>query len=269
MSSESLTAALAYVHDHARAPIDTFVILGSGLGDVADALVHHPIALPYREIPGMPSTFIGGHRGELLIDTTQRRAVSLGRAHLYQGIAARDVVFPIRLAAKLGAKRVVLTNAAGSLLDTITPGSLVLISDHLNLTGCTPLEFANPITPTPDFVSMVDAYTPALRSIARRIAERQKLTLHEGIYAGVYGPAYETPAEAHMLRLLGASVVGMSTVLETIAARALGLDVLGISLATNASGTHGDHLEVLAAAKRGSRAIAELLAGILAEIQDN
>lgn len=263
MISDTLNAALAHLAERGVNCVDTFVVLGSGLGDVAQSLLRDPIVIPYREIPGMPLTFVGGHRGELLVDVEHKLAISLGRAHLYQGISARDVVFPIRLAAALGAKRAVLTNAAGSLVDTIAAGSLVVLTDHLNLTGATPLDFAFPITKEPEFVPMVDAYHPKLRALLLAAAQRQGIALHEGIYAGVHGPAYETPAEVRMLRTLGAHIVGMSTVLETIAARALCMDVLGISLATNAAGAHDTHADVLAAAAKGSHALALLLADFL------
>ena len=260
---DALAAARAHLNARGVEHLETVVILGSGLGDVAQMLVKDALLIPYREIPGMPATFIGGHRGELLIDVGRHRAIAVGRAHLYQEISARDVVFPVRLAAAMGAKRIILTNAAGSLTDTIAPGSLVLISDHLNLTGATPLSFLHPLTLEPQFVPMVDAYSPAWRTLALTVAQRLGISLMEGVYAGVLGPAYETPAEVTMLRIMGAAVVGMSTVLETIAARALGMEVLGISLATNAAGTSDTHAEVLAAAALGAHDLASLLHEIL------
>jgi len=245
-------------------PVDTAVVLGSGLGDVATRLMPNPEQIiPYAEVTGMPQPLgVPGHARHLHLGRIggRRVAIFLGRFHLYQGLHPSDVVAPIRSASRLGARRMILTNASGAVDESLTPGQLLLITDHLNLTGTSPLPLDRK---TPDFASMIDAYDPELRRRCQETAHRLGISLIEGIYAGVRGPQYETPAEVVALRRQGAHVVGMSTVLETIAARALRLDVLGISLITNRAGAPGGHLEVLSTARIGSEQLARLLAGVL------
>ena len=183
----------------------------------------------------LPSATIVGHPGVALIGQMQaRRVVAFaGRFHLYQGYTAEDVVVPIEIAAAAGARTIILTNAAGSLNSEYVPGDFMFIADHLNLMGTNPLIGTDRVERGEAFVDMVDAYAPLLRERAQSIASGQGLRTHTGTYAGVLGPSFETPAEARMLRSMGADAVGMSTVLETIAARSHGLAVLGISLITN------------------------------------
>ncbi|GAC1299982.1 MAG: hypothetical protein NVSMB19_05610 [Vulcanimicrobiaceae bacterium] len=192
-----------------------------------------------------------------------RRVVAFaGRVHLYQGHTPADVVYLVCLAAASGAKTIVLTNAAGALHAAYAAGDVMLVTDHINLTGASPLDAAR----ADAFVDMTDAYAPRLRALVRERAGAPHL--REGVYAGVRGPHYETPAEAEALRRLGADAVGMSTVLETIAARSLGLEVLGLSLITNASGASSavSHQDVLAAARAGSSRIADVVEATLAEL---
>ena len=216
--------------------------------------------MPYRKLEGAPQHSLAGHPGFARIGTWAGANVIAfaGRAHLYQGFSASEVTYFVRLAAALGARTLVLTNAAGGLNERFSPGDLMLISDQLNLTGA----FAE-CSGSPPFVDTVDAYNPRLRALARETAGSRKL--HEGVYAGVRGPAFETPAEARALRLLGADAVGMSTVLETLAARALGLDVLGISLISNLVGParHVSHTEVLATSREASERLARAIDGFL------
>lgn len=187
-----------------------------------------------------------------------------GRAHLYEGHDAASVVYYVRLAALSGAGTIVLTNAAGGLNARYARGDVMLIADHLNLAGASPLDPAhgNP------FVDMLGAYSPRLRALARDAAGAFAARVHEGVYAGVRGPQYETPAESEALRRMGADAVGMSTVLETIAARSLGLDVLGISLISNAIGPNADtsHADVLAASREGAENVATIVEGVLAAL---
>jgi purine-nucleoside phosphorylase len=180
--------------------------------------------------------------------------------HLYQGFSARKVTYFVRLAAAAGARTVILTNAAGGLNESYTAGDLMLIADHLNLTGATPLDARHEADP---FLNMHDTYAPRLRALAHEVAGAG--ALREGVYAGVAGPAYETPAESRALRALGADAVGMSTVLETILARALGLDVLGISVLSNVIGASAElsHAAVVAASESAGERMSGLIDGVL------
>jgi purine-nucleoside phosphorylase len=257
---KALEAAAARVLRRAGGPLDAAVVLGSGLSaGFRDWLPHE---IPYEKL-NLPPATIAGHRGVALVgERAGKRVLAFaGRAHLYQGYSAREVTQSVRLAAACGARTIVLTNAAGGLNEDFAAGDFMLIADHINLTGATPLDAKDGASP---FLCTFDAYAPALRAAAR--AASGDMPLREGVYAGVRGPAYETPAEARALRLLGADAVGMSTVLETLAARALGLDVLGISLIANAAGAASgvSHGEVLAASERGSEHLARLIEGALA-----
>jgi purine-nucleoside phosphorylase len=248
----------------ARAGLDGFdvaVVLGSGWAPAAAALGEPTQVIPMAQIPGFTPPTASGHRGQVLTLHVGglRALVLLGRIHAYEGHDLRHVVHPVRTAAAAGAHTVVLTNAAGGLRSDHAVGQPVLISDHLNLTARSPLVGAQ-------FVDLVDAYSPRLRALARSVDP----TLAEGVYAGLPGPHYETPAEIRMLRTLGADLVGMSTVHETIAARAAGAEVLGISLVTNlAAGMTGEplsHAEVLAAGRQSATRMGSLLAGVLARL---
>lgn len=227
------------------------VILGSGLSDVAGRIAPGRVT-PYSEIDGMPESRVAGHEGRLYVES--ELAVFAGRVHLYEGHPATTVVAPVRLAVEAGAEIVVLTNAAGSLTPRIRPGSVAVISDHLNLTGANPLSGLQHGARTP-FVDLGEAYDPDLRAIVAEVAPG----IEDGVYAGLLGPTYETHAEVRMLQSLGADLVGMSTVLETIMARYLGARVLGLSVVTNmAAGIGGSkptHDEVK---EMGARASDEL-----------
>jgi purine-nucleoside phosphorylase len=265
-----LDEAADLLRQRAGGTLDAAVVLGSGFGGVLrDRMDATPI--PYKKIAGMPTPTVPGHAGEALVGELHgRRIVAFsGRFHLYEGYDPEDVVFPIAAAAHAGAKTVVLTNAAGGVNTDYRPGDLMLITDQLNLTGRSPLVGPNPFPGVKDrFVDMADAYDPNLRSLARHIASEYAIVMHDGVYAGLVGPAYETPAEARLIRQMGADAVGMSTVLETIAARALGVTVVGFSLVTNVHGpgvatSHGD---VLAASQRGAADVARLIEGIVANL---
>jgi purine-nucleoside phosphorylase len=237
-------------------------VAGSGWAPAAGALGGPTASVHMAELPGFTTPAAKGHRGKVMsiVVDDKRILVLLGRIHAYEGFDPRDIVHPIHTAAATGVRAVVLTNAAGALREDYRVGDAVLISDHLNLTG------RSPLIGEPQFVDMVDAYSPRLRALARGIDP----TLREGVYAGVLGPQYETPAEIRMLRTLGADLVGMSTVKETIAARAGGLEVLGLSLVTNmAAGITGlplSHDEVLEAGRQSATRIGSLLAEIVGAI---
>ncbi|MEO6880469.1 MAG: purine-nucleoside phosphorylase [Mycobacteriaceae bacterium] len=238
---------------------DAAVVLGSGWRPAADLLGTPDSEIAMADLPGFTAPRAQGHGGTVrsLQVGTSRVLVLLGRTHAYEGGELATVVHPVRAACAAGARTVVLTNAAGGLREGMAVGQPVLISDHLNLTARSPLVGAQ-------FVDLTDAYSPALRAAARSLDP----TLTEGVYAGLPGPHYETPAEIRMLRTLGADLVGMSTVHETIAARAAGAAVLGLSLVTNlAAGMSGqplDHAEVLAAGQAAAERMGGLLHGLLA-----
>lgn len=208
------------------------VVLGSGLGGFA-ARLEEPISWGYEELEGMPHSSVPGHEGRLVLGRLEGVEVAClaGRSHLYEGCSAAEVVYGVRLLAAWGIGVVILTNAAGGVGDDCSPGSLMLLSDHLNLTGQNPL--SGPTVTGDRFCDMQGAYDPELRSVAREVGRASGVDLVEGIYAGVAGPSYETPAEIRMLRSMGANAVGMSTVLETIALRQLGVRVGAVSLITN------------------------------------
>jgi purine-nucleoside phosphorylase len=247
------------------------VVSGSGLGVGLGPPAHGPV--PLAEISPFPLRAVVGHtlEAELLLPAPDRPVLYCrGRIHGYQGYSANQVVFFVRLARRLGAAALVQTNAAGGLNPAYRPGDLVLIGDHLNLTGLNPLRGELPGDWGPRFPDLVDAYDPALRALAREHAERLGLPRPaEGVYAGLAGPSYETPAEVRMLRTLGADLGGMSTVLEVIAARHLGMRCLALSLVTNpAAGVTGqplDHEEVLAAGRAAAGSVARLLAALIAD----
>jgi len=242
----------------AIASIDQTLILGSGWGSAADLLGETIAEVPRSQVPGFTKAMVAGHAGELrLVKQGDKLAlVQLGRTHLYEGLGVAAVVHGVRTAAALGAKTVVLTNAAGGLKRTWQIGQPVLIRDHINLTAQSPLD-------GPSFVDMTSVYTPRLREECKRLDP----DLDEGVYVQFRGPQYETPAEIEMVRSIGGDLVGMSTVLEAVAARALGMEILGISLVTNlAAGMSGqplDHREVLAAGEAAAERMGRLLANVI------
>ena len=210
------------------------VVLGSGLGAWAESL-DGALAIPYSEIPGMPVSTVQGHAGKLWIGRSKGVTVAClqGRVHMYEGHDPERAVFGARVLARLGARGILLTNAAGGLSPWFAPGDLMLIRDHLNLMGKNPLVGPNEAALGPRFPDMTHAYDPALSGAARAAALELGIRLHEGVYAGLLGPSYETPAEIRMLRTLGADAVGMSTVPEAIALRHMRVPVTGISCITN------------------------------------
>lgn len=245
------------------------MVLGSGLGTIADEITD-PIYIPYASIPYMKASTAQGHAGRFVCGMLEGVHVICmqGRLHLYEGYSAAEVAFPIRIMSELGVRRLILTNASGGVNMTYEVGDLVLISDHINLTGRNPLVGVYDATGSVVVPDMTYAYPEKLRSVARDAARRKGITLREGVYAGVLGPSFETPAEIRALRTLGIDVVGMSTVTETIAAVAAGMEVLGISLVTNmAAGVLDEPItveEVSRIGERSSLTFCSLIRGIVA-----
>jgi len=241
---------------------DTAVVLGSGLGSVAESFGIAAEAA-YADLPGMSGTLVPGHAGRFILSRDLERPVlfAQGRRHLYEGLSAYEVTANIRLMHEMGVRRVVLTNAAGAINETLAVGELMLITDHLNLQGTTPLLGG------PHFHDMSAVYSAAWRARFKQAAEAAKVPLHMGVYAALLGPQYETPAEIRMLRVLGADAVGMSTVLEAIQAHALGMEVVGISMLTNwAAGLKPqllDHSEVVAVGKQAAHGLVKLIEAVL------
>jgi len=210
------------------------VVLGSGLGAFADKLSDRTV-IPYGEIPGWPASTAVGHAGKLVIGSldTLPVAVMSGRPHLYEGHTPSQVIFPIRVLHAFGVRSMVFTNAAGGINNSLEPGCLVLISDHINLQGSNPLTGPNDDLMGPRFPDMTEAYSRHYRDLARDVATELCIYMPEGVYAGLLGPSYETPAEIRFLQRIGADVVGMSTVAEVIAANHMGMKVLAVSCVTN------------------------------------
>jgi len=244
------------------------MVLGSGLGGLADA-IEDATAIPFEALPGWPAASAPGHRGRLILGNLEGVPVAClqGRLHMYEGHSAQRVVEPVLLMGRLGAPTIVLTNAAGGVNPAFGAGTLMVIGDHLNLTGRTPLLGPNDDSIGPRFPDLTDAWDPELRRALHVAGKAAGVDLAEGIYAGLIGPAYETPAEVRMLRTLGADAVGMSTVMEAIAARWAGLRVCGISLVTNPGAGLSDHplshQEVLEAADAAGPRLEMVLRGFL------
>lgn len=238
------------------------IVLGSGLSALVTTTPRERL-IPYQEIPELPRSTITGHAGRFVLGEINNTRVvfAQGRIHLYEGYTAREVTTGIRFLARAGILRLILTNAAGAINPEFRPGSWMLIRDHLNLTGVSPLSGSS------GFVDMTKAYSLAWRERLVAAARTLRLTLYEGIYAALSGPQYETPAEVRMLHSLGADAVGMSTVCETIQARALGLEVAGLSCLTNwAAGLANSpmaHEEVLTAGASAAGSLRQLLEGTL------
>jgi purine-nucleoside phosphorylase len=230
----SLDDAVGRIREESELAPRVGVILGSGLGGLADEL-SEPVEIPYPEIPGWPVATAVGHAGTLVLGTLGGvpLAVMRGRAHLYEGIGADRVAFGVRVLGRLGIRSLVVTNAAGGIDPAYRPGQLVLISDHVNLQGTSSLVGANDDSLGPRFPDMSDAYDPELRARAQEVAARLGIEVGEGVYAAWLGPQFETPAEIRFMRAVGGDLAGMSMVQEVIAARHMGIRVLGISVVTN------------------------------------
>jgi purine-nucleoside phosphorylase len=247
------------------------VVLGSGLGSFADC-VEQPIAIPYSDVPHFPRPTVEGHSGRLVAGTVAGTPVAVmqGRVHGYEGYSPEEVTFPTRVLGRLGIGTLVVTNAAGGIRLDLHQGQLVLLSDHINLTGRNPLVGPNDERLGERFFDMTEAYSKRLRLLAREAATRHGISLPEGVYLSVSGPSFETPAEIQAFRTWGADLVGMSTVQEVIVARHMGIEVLGISCVTNMAAGILDqpinHLEVIETGARTQEHLTTLLVDLLPKL---
>jgi purine-nucleoside phosphorylase len=250
------------------------LVLGSGLGGFADSLTD-ATRIPFAEIPAFPRSTAIGHAGQMVIGKAGAVPVAVmqGRVHLYEGYSAQQVAFPIRVFGRMGIRAVILTNAAGGINLNYQQGALVLIRDHINLQGANPLVGPNDDRLGVRFPDMTRAYAKSYRELAREEAAKLGMTLHEGVYAALLGPSYETPAEIKYLRAIGADLVGMSTAFEVIAARHMGIKVLAISCVTNMAAGIVDqplsHREVMETGERVKTSFEALLRAVLPRIQDD
>lgn len=284
MSYEQAAEAAEFIRSKYARPITTAVVLGSGLGSFADE-IENSVAIPYEQIPHFARSTVEGHAGRLVLGEVDGIAVAVqqGRFHYYEGYDMHQVVMPMRTFGLLGVTNVILTNAAGSLSTEMRPGTLMLISDHLNCMGANPLRGQNDVRFGPRFPDMTSVYDREFQEVisetAAQIARERfdrgidsELTdfLHRGVYCGLSGPTYETPAEIRMYRLLGADAVGMSTVPEAIAARHQGMRVAGISCITNLGAgmtdEEIDHDDVMATGARVAEVFKELLRRTIAKL---
>ena len=268
---ERLAALVSAVRSRTDLVPAVGIVLGSGLGGLADDVDDH-VAIPFGDLPGWPSATAPGHVGRLVLGRLSDVPVVMlqGRFHMYEGNDPGLVVQPVLLFQRLGARIVVLTNAAGGINPAFGAGTLMVIADHLNLTGRTPLLGPNADELGPRFPDLVNAWSPRLRERLHAAGTAEGVALAEGVYAGLLGPQYETPSEVRMLGTLGADAVGMSTVLECIAARWVGLEVCGVSLITNpGAGYTGEpltHDEVLAAAAEAGPRLAKVIRRFVADL---
>jgi len=269
---QQIQDGIRYIQEKIQLKPQIGLILGSGLGVLADE-IENPVAIPFAEIPHFPPSTVEGHAGRLVIGTLAGKGVIAmqGRIHYYEGYSMSQVVFPVYVMKGLGITSLIVTNACGGINKDFQPGDLMVIKDHLNLTGDHPLIGPNLDEFGPRFPDMSAAYHPAYRDLAKRKAKELGFTLQEGVYAGISGPSYCTPAELIMLARLGADAIGMSTVPEVIAANHAGLKVLGISCVTDrAVGEDLEpltHEQVMEMALQARPRFISLIKGILPEVE--
>lgn len=271
LTQDMIREAAQYIKSKSPVSPEIGLILGSGLGVLAEH-IEEAVSIAYQDIPHFPQSTVEGHAGELLVGSLQGVPVVLmkGRFHMYEGYGPELTAFPVRVMKELGVSKLLVTNAAGGVNTAYEPGDLMLISDHINMTGKNPLIGPNDSELGPRFPDMSQAYSRKLRETAKRVAIEQGVQLQEGVYAGLLGPTYETPAEIVMLRTLGADAVGMSTVSEVIVARHAGIEVLGISCISNmASGILDQplsHVEVMETTERVREKFLSLVLSIIPEL---
>lgn len=252
--SEQLKETASFIQSKGVGEVEFGLILGSGLGELGDE-VENPIVIPYEEIPHFPISTVVGHAGQLVYgELSGKKVLAMqGRFHYYEGNSMQAVTFPVRVMKALGAHSMIVTNAAGGVNTSFTPGNLMLITDQINFTGANPLMGENDDELGPRFPDMSTPYDVEYGKVARQVADKLKITLQQGVYMGFSGPTYETPAEVRMSRTLGADAVGMSTVPEVIVARHMSMRVLGITCVTNlAAGMQANlnHAEVVETTER-------------------
>ena len=270
---EASVSAANFVRSRVDRTPTIALILGSGLGAFADEL-EDAVKIPYGEIPNFHASTVTGHAGQLVVGRKWGLDVVAmqGRVHAYEGLGMKQVVFPLRTMWQLGARTLIVTNAAGGVNPAFKPADLMCIRDHLNLTGDNPLTGENDERFGPRFPDMTTAYTPRLREVAKSVASGLGFDLREGVYAGMLGPAYETPAEVQMVHRLGGDAVGMSTVPEVIVASHMKMEVLGISCITNAAagltGEALDHSEVTDVATMVRERFISLVDGVLERLSE-
>lgn len=266
-----MNKSIDYIKGKIKNQPEVGIVLGSGLGDFADA-IEDKIEIPYTEIPGFPVSTVKGHDGKLIFGKINSKEVCVmkGRIHYYEGYDIKEVVYPIEVLAGLGIKTLILTNAAGGVNTDFEPADLMIINDHINLMGKNPLIGPNDEDLGPRFPDMTDLYNKDLIEVAEKSAKKLGIDIKEGVYMYFTGPSYETAAEVRMARILGADAVGMSTVPEAIIARHRGLKILGISTITNMStgilDTPLDHTEVVEVGQEVAGKFKELLKEIIEEI---
>jgi purine-nucleoside phosphorylase len=269
--------AADHIRTRRRIQPKTGLILGSGLNPLAEA-IESATRIPYTDIPHFPKPTVEGHAGRLILGNLEGREtlVMQGRVHFYEGYPMQQVVFPVRVMQVMGIETLIVTNAAGGLNPEFSAGDLMLITDHLNLVGMggsNPLFGPNDPTLGPRFPDMSQAYAPELRRLAEEVAKENDIPLHTGVYAGLAGPSFETPAEIRFLRMIGADAVGMSTVTEVTVARHAGMRVMGVSGLSNVAlteavpGHETSHEEVLAAGQQLVPRLTTLVRGVLARLE--
>lgn len=265
---KEVDTAVAYLRRHLPFTPDLALVLGSGLGGLADE-IEDAVTIPYRDVPGFPVSTAPGHAGQFVAGRLGGKNVLCmqGRFHYYEGHEMSAIALPVRVFKALGCRALVLTNAAGGVNWDFNVGDFMLITDHINFMGANPLRGANDDSIGPRFCDMTQVYAPDLQALALRVAKEQNLVLQKGVYLGYMGPSFETPAEIRAFRTLGADAVGMSTVPEAIAASHCGLPVLGLSLITNmAAGMAGKRLsgdEVIEIANQRGVVFQKLVRGIV------
>lgn len=268
---EQIQETKEYIQSKCSIVPEIGLILGSGLGVLADE-IKNPTIIPYGEIPHFPVSTVEGHKGQLVLGELKGKPVVAmqGRFHFYEGYSVQEVTFPVRVMAAIGVKTILVTNAAGGINTEYEPGDLMVIEDHLNLTTQNPLIGPNDSRFGPRFPDMSEAYSKELIQLAETVAEEQGIVLRKGVYAGLTGPSYESPAEIRMLRVLGSDAVGMSTVPEVIVARHQGLNILGISCISNmAAGILPQpltHDEVMETAEKVRDKFTALMLGIIEKV---
>jgi purine-nucleoside phosphorylase len=270
---DQINTAVSFIREKTDKVCDVLIVLGSGLGPLAD-LVENAVHIPYGNIPGFAASSVHGHKGQFVIGDLQGVSVIVmqGRVHFYEGLPVRQITLPIRVAKVLGASVMIITNAAGGLNPNFEVGDLMLITDHINflgMAGQNPLIGSNNDNLGPRFPQMTDAYTPSLQKLSRTVSEKTGIALRSGVLFSQSGPAYETPAEVKFLRIVGADAVGMSVANEVLVARHSGMEVVGFSSITNVArlsldeGEPPSHQEVIDAANVVGPKLVTLIRGVL------